>query len=51
MVDIARREDALLEKIHDLRTKRDNTIRTIEGLAESSPELAEVMDFILVGLR
>lgn len=52
MTDHGKATDGLLDKIAELISKRDNTIRTCEAFKESAPqELGEVMDFILVGLK
>lgn len=51
MTDHGKATDALLDTISALVKKRDSTIRTLEGFKEAQPELSEVMDFIMVGLR
>lgn len=40
----ARREDALLDKISELRAKRDSALAQMDIWEESAPELADQLD-------
>lgn len=50
-MDVGKREDALLEKIRELCRKRDNTLRTCDAIKISSPDIAELIDFIILELK
>lgn len=51
VVDVQKREDALLEKIHDLTTKRDDTLRQMDLWREAYPSLVEIMNDLELRLR
>ncbi len=51
MVDVGKREDALLEHINTLHMQRRSTIRVCLAYKQAFPELAEHMDWILAALE
>lgn len=51
MVDVAKREDALLEHINTLHIQRRSAIRVCTAYKAAFPELTEHMDWILAALE
>jgi len=51
MVDVARREDRLLDTISVLVHKRDDTLRQIELWRETDPQLSEILNDLELHLR
>lgn len=51
MTDVGKREDQLLDKISDLKAKRDDTLKQIELWRETDPALAEILNDLELHLR
>jgi len=51
MVDVGKREDQLLDKISDLKRKRDDTLTQIDIWRETDPALTEILNDLELHLR
>lgn len=51
MVDVQRREDALLDTIHELVMKRNSALNQLEAWKLAAPELTPVIEDVELLLR